>query len=66
MFQLKKQTDSDPEPTSWGAFEHRCSTQKRMPKMVYTQLKNVAKKTILRVLAKQADAEGADRVRYFN
>jgi hypothetical protein len=36
---------------------------------VYTQLKNVAKKTILRVLAKQAEAEDADqvccRIKYF-
>lgn len=59
--QLKKVNDSDPEPTSWGAFEHRYSTQKRMPKLVYTQLKNVAKRTILLVLKKEAETEEADK-----
>ena len=63
ILQLKQQTESDPEPMSWGPFEHRYSTQKRMPQLVYTQLKNVAKKTILRVLAKHADSEEADQVR---
>jgi hypothetical protein len=38
------------------------STQKHMPKMVYTQLKNVAKKTILRVLSKHAESDNADKV----
>jgi hypothetical protein len=36
FFQLKKARESDPDPVSWGAFEHRYSTQKRMPKMVMT------------------------------
>ena len=35
-----------------------------MPRMVYTQLKNVAKKTILRVLDKHAESENADKVFY--
>jgi len=34
-----------------------------MPKMVYNQLKNVAKKTILRVLEKQPDLEGGEPVK---
>ena len=49
---------------SWGPFQHRYSTQKHMPRMVYTQLKNVAKKTILRVLDKHAESENADKVFY--
>ncbi len=35
-----------------------------MPKMVYHQLKNVAKKTILRVLERQPDLEGGDPVKH--
>ena len=62
ILQLKKLNDSDPEPMSWGPFEHRYSTQKHMPRIVYSQLKDVAKKTILRVLDKHAESEGVDKV----
>ena len=62
FLQLKKQNEADPDPISWGPFEHRYSTQKHMPRMVYTQLKDVAKKTILRVLDKHAETDGVDKV----
>jgi hypothetical protein len=62
-FQLKQATEAGREPMSWANFEFRYNTQKRMPKMVYHQLKNVAKKTILRVLEKQPDLEGGDPVK---
>lgn len=54
---------------SWEAFEKRHNTQKRMPKLVYQQLKKVAKRTVLRILAKcgaEEDENAGKCRRFFN
>lgn len=67
--QRRSTPDGSPEipPMSWENFEKRHNTQKRMPKMVYTQLKKVAKRTVLRILSQCGDAEtaNADKCRRF-
>lgn len=54
-------------PLSWETFERRHNTQKRMPKLVYSQLKKVAKRTVLRILAQCGASEtaNADKCRHF-
>ncbi len=64
----KVQADgNEVSPVPWAVFEKRHNTQKRMPKMVYTQLKNVAKRTVLRILAKYGndEAENVEKCRQF-
>ena len=56
---IRRGSDGHPEvsPISWETFERRHNTQKRMPKVVYTQLKKVAKRTVLRILSQRGEAE---------
>lgn len=49
---------------SWKSFETRYGTQKRVPKLVFNQLKSVAEKTVLRVLEKKLDLEEGDQVQF--
>jgi len=51
----------------WAIFERRHNTQKRMPKVVYTQLKKVAQRTVLRILSQcgESEAENAQKCRRF-
>ena len=66
---IRRGSDGHPEvsPISWAEFERRHNTQKRMPKVVYTQLKKVAKRTVLRILSQcgSAEEENAEKCRQF-
>lgn len=46
----KLKADGNPEPLSFRTFENTYNTQKRIPKFLYKQLKNVAKKTVIKIL----------------
>jgi len=50
----------EPEALAWDTFLRRHNTQKRMPKMIYTQLKKVAKRTVLRTLSQQPEDQPED------
>ena len=68
---IRRGSDGHPEvsPISWETFERRHNTQKRMPKVVYTQLKKVAKRTVLRILSQRGDAESENMAKcreFFN
>jgi len=64
-----RSSDGSPEvlPKSWENFERVHNTQKRMPKLVYNQLKKVAKRTVLRILNQRGDeeTENAQKCRQF-
>jgi hypothetical protein len=66
---VRRGSDGHPEvmALSWDAFERRHNTQKRMPKLIYSQLKKVAKRTVLRILAQCGadEAVNADKCRHF-
>lgn len=45
------------DPMTFSAFASTYNTQKRIPKLLYKQLKNVAKKTVLKILRKRGSGE---------
>jgi len=65
----RRSSDGSPEvhPVSWETFERRHNTQKRMPKLIYSQLKKVAKRTVLRILSQcgEEEVENAQKCRRF-
>lgn len=65
----RRDSDGAPSvrPQPWEVFERRHNTQKRMPKVVYSQLKKVAKRTVMRILSQCGDseAENAQKCRRF-
>merc|ERR1712026_79907 len=65
----RRGSDGSPDitPIKWETFERNQNTQKRMPKIAYTQLKKVAKRTVLHILSQcgELENENADKCRRF-
>eukprot|EP00094_Tigriopus_californicus_P005881 TCALIF_05667-PA protein Name:"Protein of unknown function" AED:0.29 eAED:0.29 QI:0/0.66/0.5/0.75/0.33/0.25/4/114/526 len=54
---LKTENNTKVEPISFNTFKATYNTQKRIPKLLYQQLKNVAKKTVIKMLHKQGEEQ---------
>ena len=65
----RRGSDGPPEitPIPWEKFERNQNTQKRMPEIAYTQLKKVAKRTVLHILSQcgETENENASKCRRF-